>query len=112
MGHRQADFACLANVPVAFPLTLPAVAAIDGLPIRVQIIAPEGHEAGPVARTRMIDAKLSAYCAPPSMENSHADHRLDQRLRKALSAATTAGLAAAIYQLSSGLHRSTSFRFA
>jgi hypothetical protein len=63
----QADFSCLANIADLPSLTLPAGCTDDRLPIGVQIIASEGHEVGLFAFARMIDAKLSAYCAPPSV---------------------------------------------
>ena len=63
----QADFSCLANIAELPSLTLPAGCTDDGLPIGVQIIASEGHEAGLFAFARIIDAKLSAYYAPPSV---------------------------------------------
>lgn len=61
----QADFSCLANIANLPSLTVPAACSDDGLPIGVQIVAPEGNEAGLFALARMIDTKLGAYRAPP-----------------------------------------------
>lgn len=63
----QADFSCLANISDLPSLTLPAGCTDDGLPIGVQIVAPEGCEAGLFDLARMIDTKLRAYRAPSSL---------------------------------------------
>ena len=60
----QADFTCLASIAGLPALSLPAGWSNDGLPIGVQIVAREGHEAGLFALARYIDAKLEAYRPP------------------------------------------------
>jgi aspartyl-tRNA(Asn)/glutamyl-tRNA(Gln) amidotransferase subunit A len=60
----QADFTCLANIAGLPSLSLPMGWTGDGLPLGVQIIAGEGHEAGLFAIARQIDRKFNAYRTP------------------------------------------------
>ena len=60
----QADFTCLANIAGLPALSLPAGWTDDGLPIGVQLVGQEGHEAGLFSLARHLDAKLGAYRAP------------------------------------------------
>lgn len=62
----QADFTCLANIAGLPAISLPAGWSADGLPIGVQIVAGEGHEAGLFALARRLDAHLRAYRPPQS----------------------------------------------
>ena len=61
----QADFTCLANIAGLPALSLPAGWTEDGLPIGVQIVGPEGAEAGLFALARKFDQQMGAYRAPP-----------------------------------------------
>lgn len=60
----QADFTCLANIAGLPALSLPAGWTDDGLPVGVQLVGREGHEAGLLALARRLDAKLAAYRPP------------------------------------------------
>jgi aspartyl-tRNA(Asn)/glutamyl-tRNA(Gln) amidotransferase subunit A len=63
----QADFTCLANIAGLPAISLPAGWTDDGLPIGVQIVGPEGAEAGLFRLARQLDATLGAY-RPPIVE--------------------------------------------
>jgi aspartyl-tRNA(Asn)/glutamyl-tRNA(Gln) amidotransferase subunit A len=60
----QADFTCLANIAGLPALSLPAGWTDDGLPVGVQIVGPEGAEAGLFALARTLDEQLGAYRPP------------------------------------------------
>lgn len=60
----QADFTCLANIAGLPALSLPAGWTGDGLPIGVQIVGPEGAEAGLFALARTLDQQMGAYRPP------------------------------------------------
>ena len=60
----QADFTCLANIAGLPALSLPAGWTEDGLPVGVQIVGPEGAEAGLFALARTLDQKMGAYRPP------------------------------------------------
>jgi aspartyl-tRNA(Asn)/glutamyl-tRNA(Gln) amidotransferase subunit A len=60
----QADFTCLANIAGLPALSLPAGWTDDGLPVGVQIVGPEGAEAGLFALARSLDEQLGAYRPP------------------------------------------------
>lgn len=61
---NQADFTALANIAGLPALTLPAGVSADGLPVAVQIVAGEGHEAGLFALARMLNDGLRGYRRP------------------------------------------------
>ncbi len=61
---HQADFTCLANIAGLPALSLPMGWTEDGLPLGVQIVGPEGLEAGLFAIARRLDARLCAYRPP------------------------------------------------
>ncbi|AOL24734.1 aspartyl-tRNA(Asn)/glutamyl-tRNA(Gln) amidotransferase subunit A [Erythrobacter litoralis] len=60
----QADFTCLANIAGLPALSLPAGWTENGLPVGVQIVGPEGAEAGLFALARTLDQKMGAYRPP------------------------------------------------
>ncbi len=60
----QADFTCLANIAGLPALSLPMDWTTDGLPLGVQIVGAEGHEASLFALARTLDAALAAYRPP------------------------------------------------
>lgn len=61
---EQADFTCLANIAGLPALSLPAGWTDDGLPLGIQIVGPEGAEAGLFALARKLDTALDAYRPP------------------------------------------------
>ncbi|MBV7265207.1 amidase [Erythrobacter ani] len=60
----QADFTCLANIAGLPAISIPAGWTDDGLPIGIQLVGPEGAEAGLFALARQLDDTLRAYRAP------------------------------------------------
>jgi aspartyl-tRNA(Asn)/glutamyl-tRNA(Gln) amidotransferase subunit A len=60
----QADFTCLASF-AGFPaLAMPMGWTDDGLPLGLQLVGAEGHEAGLFALARRLDSALQAYRPP------------------------------------------------
>jgi aspartyl-tRNA(Asn)/glutamyl-tRNA(Gln) amidotransferase subunit A len=60
----QADLTCLASIAGLPALALPMGWTGDGLPLGVQLVGPEGKEAGLFALARRLDAALAAYRPP------------------------------------------------
>ncbi len=60
----QADFTCLASIAGLPAISLPMGWTDDALPLGVQIVGREGHEAGLFALARQLDTRLQAYRRP------------------------------------------------